>query len=202
MLLRALDRDASTTRTRSPRSLTIHYARAPEPGPVSDPHGDRARGALAEHAVGAHGAGRRADRARARGVLGAVERAGGRRAADARGRAAGPRARAGRRCSSTARRRSRATWCMPAAHRRASRSPARRSRWKSAAGSACAEPRPIDALSLAFFSDALFPPPFMRLTRAGDRADDRPHDPLPRADAARGASPIPTSCASRAFARA
>ena len=27
-----------------------------------------------------------------------------------------------------------------------------------------AEPRPIDALSLAFFSDALFPPPFMRLT--------------------------------------
>ena len=32
-----------------------------------------------------------------------------------------------------------------------------------------AEPRPIDALSLAFFSDALFPPPFMRLRRAGDR---------------------------------
>jgi acyl-CoA thioesterase len=28
-----------------------------------------------------------------------------------------------------------------------------------------AEPRPIDALSLAFFSDALFSPPFVRLTR-------------------------------------
>jgi acyl-CoA thioesterase len=28
-----------------------------------------------------------------------------------------------------------------------------------------AEPRPIDALSLAFFSDALFPPPFVRLRR-------------------------------------
>ena len=27
-----------------------------------------------------------------------------------------------------------------------------------------AEPRPIDALSLAFFSDALFSPPFIRLT--------------------------------------
>jgi acyl-CoA thioesterase len=29
-----------------------------------------------------------------------------------------------------------------------------------------AEPRPIDALSLAFFSDALFSPPFIRLTEA------------------------------------
>ncbi len=30
---------------------------------------------------------------------------------------------------------------------------------------ALAEPRPIDALSLAFFSDALFSPPFIRLTQ-------------------------------------
>ncbi len=62
-----------------------------------------------------------------------------------------------------------------------------------------AEPRPVDALSLAFFSDALFSPPFLRL-----------HDPgtsplsTSRSTSAQAcrASPTPTlvSCASRAFA--
>ncbi len=47
-----------------------------------------------------------------------------------------------------------------------------------------AEPRPIDALSLAFFSDALFSPPFIRMSEAGTSAHHRPHDPLPHADAA------------------
>ena len=39
-------------------------------------------------------------------------------------------------------------------------------RWRSARWLGLAEPRPIDALSLAFFSDALFSPPFIRLTRS------------------------------------
>ncbi len=51
-----------------------------------------------------------------------------------------------------------------AAHRREAIHRLGRSRWRSAAGSASPQPRPIDTLSLAFFTDALFSPPFMRLT--------------------------------------
>ena len=63
-----------------------------------------------------------------------------------------------------------------------------------------AEPRPIDALSLAFFSDALFSPPFIRLSEPSTTPtiDLTIHfrTPMPRTP-----SPIPASCASRAFAR-
>ena len=63
------------------------------------------------------------------------------------------------------------------------------------------EPRPIDALSLAFFSDALFSPPFIRLTEPAvtPTIDLTIHfrTPMPRV-----ADPDPTSCASRAFAPA
>ena len=69
---------------RAPRSLTIHYAARPEPGPVSIRTVIERAGTLAEHAVGAHGAGRQRDRARARGLLGAVARPGVADAADAR----------------------------------------------------------------------------------------------------------------------
>ena len=61
-----------------------------------------------------------------------------------------------------------------------------------------AEPRPIDALALAFFSDALIPAPFMRLGRAGGGADDRPDGPLPRGAAAAPRRRAQASCASRA----
>ena len=57
MLLRALI-EAVADAQRAPRSLTIHYARAPGRGPVRIRTViERAR-ALAEHAVGADGAGR------------------------------------------------------------------------------------------------------------------------------------------------
>ena len=36
-------------------------------------------------------------------------------------------------------------------------------------------PRPLDALALAFFSDALIPAPFMRLPGPSPAPDDRPH---------------------------
>ena len=67
-----------------------------------------------------------------------------------------------------------------------------------------AEPRPIDALSLAFFSDALIPAPFMRLTSRAPRptidltihfrvalpapARARPERAVPGAQCARGSS--------------
>ena len=64
-----------------------------------------------------------------------------------------------------------------------------------------AEPRPIDALSLAFFSDALFSPPFIRLTEPATTPtiDLTIHfrTPMPHAPPTR----TPRSCASRAFAR-
>ena len=47
-----------------------------------------------------------------------------------------------------------------------------------------AEARPIDAISLAFFADALIPAPFPGDRAVRPRADDRPHDPLPRRPAA------------------
>ncbi len=60
-----------------------------------------------------------------------------------------------------------------------------------------AEPRPIDALSLAFFSDALIPAPYMRMTESVGRADDRPDGPLPRAPAPAAAMRTRASCAWR-----
>ena len=60
-----------------------------------------------------------------------------------------------------------------------------------------AEPRPIDALSLAFFSDALIPAPFMRMAEpaAAPTVDLTVHF----RDAAAAATPTRTraSCASR-----
>ena len=48
MLLRALIETVDDAQ-RSPRSLTIHYARAPAAGPGRDRHRDRAGRTLAEH---------------------------------------------------------------------------------------------------------------------------------------------------------
>ena len=65
-----------------------------------------------------------------------------------------------------------------------------------------AEPRPIDALSLAFFSDALFSPPFIRLTEpATTPTIDLTIHFRTRCRRQRTDPHLPTSCASRAFAQ-
>ena len=197
MLLRALIETVDDA-ARAPRSLTIHYARAPEPGPVRITHDDRARGALAEHALGADGAGRQADRARARGLLGPVGAA--RRSPTSRcptSRRPTPSARPGTLIERgappfTRAHRAPAAHGRRAVHRRAS------SRWRSRGWLGLAEPRPIDALSLAFFSDALIPAAVHAPARAGGRADGRPDGPLPRA-ACRG---VPRARPGRAVPRA
>ena len=71
----------------------------------------------------------------------------------------------------------------------------------SAAGSGSPSRGPIDALSLAFFTDALIPAPFMRLTEPNAGAHDRPDDPLPRADLPRAAEPDPERAVPRARPR-
>ncbi len=161
MLLRALI-ETVADETRAPRSLTIHYARAPEPGPVQISTVIEREGRSLSTLSARMEQDGRADRARAGGVLGAVERAGDSRPADARRRAAGPVARGGQADRARGSRSSPATWSCS---RASTGSPFAGAEQPMEIGAwlGLAEPRPIDALSLAFFSDALIPAPFMRM---------------------------------------
>ena len=194
------DRDR---RRRRPRAAVAHDPLSARAGarPGEHPHRRRARRALAEHAVGADGAGRLAVRARARGLLRSLERAGDRR--DRRcptvAAARPSRARPGR-CARWAPRRSPAISSFSSASA-ASPSAAPSSRWRSPGGSAS----PTRARSTRFRSRSSATRCSrrccVRLTRAGRVPDGRSHDPFPLAGHPRPAAD-PASCALRAFARA
>jgi acyl-CoA thioesterase len=161
MLLRSLI-DGLADADRAPRSLTIHYARAPQPGPVSiDVAVERQGRSLSTLSA----------RMEQDGVLVALALAAFSVAWDAPHIAelpmpdvAGPDAERETGIALVA--------GAPAftrhliLQRRIGAAPFQGADAPMEIGSwlGLAEPRPIDALSLAFFSDALFSPPFIRLT--------------------------------------
>ena len=198
MLLRALIETVADA-ARAPRSLTIHYPRAPAARSGEHSHSTRARGTLAQHAIGANGAGGRGGRARARGLLGPVEGAGDQRVEMPGVAGAGRRREPGTLRHVGAPPFTRHLVFQP----RIGTPPFTGSEQPMEVGGwlGLATPRPIDALSLAFFSDALFPPPFIRLSEpaVSPTIDLTIHF---RTGAPRRRARIRTSCASRAFGRA
>ena len=165
--------------SRTPRSLTIHYASAPEPGPVEIRHDRRARRTLAEHALGAHGTGGRVT------ALALAAFSVPWKAPDAdelpMPELAPPDAerRSTPKLFKGAPEFTRQLVMQPrvgAIPFAGSGAPMRIGGWIG-----LPEPRPVDALALALFCDAWFPPSFIALRLARGQPHDRPDDPLPPA---------------------
>ncbi len=180
MLLRALVESVADADARAALADDPLRAGRPSRGPVQITHDDRARRALAEHALGADAPGRAADRARACGLLGPVGRPGDLRRADARrsSRADPSREgvklikRGGPEFAHQIVLQPRMQGCRVAA----SEQPMEIRGWIG-----LAEPRPIDAPVAGVLQRRADPRALHARVRAGRRADSRSHRPLPRA---------------------